>query len=49
MSSAPHRRVVAAAVPFHELLDGPKQATPPAPRFPALRAFILARTAAGSR
>ncbi|MDE0446732.1 MAG: threonine synthase [Spirochaetaceae bacterium] len=35
--------------PLQALLDRPKQATPLAPGFPALRAFILARTAAGSR
>ena len=34
--------------PLQELLDRPKQATPLAPSFPALRAFILARTAAGT-
>jgi len=34
--------------PLQELLDRPKQATPLAPNFPALRAFILARTAAGA-
>ena len=34
--------------PLQELLDRPKQATPLAPSFPALRAFILARTAAGA-
>ena len=41
--------MVSATVPSHELPDRPKQATPLAPRFPDLRAFILARTAAGSR
>ena len=35
--------------PLQELLKRPKQATPLEPSFPALRAFILARTAAGSR
>ena len=49
MPAAPHRGVVTAAVGFHELLDRPKQATPLAPSFPAVRAFILARAAAGSR
>ncbi|MDE0228099.1 MAG: threonine synthase, partial [Spirochaetaceae bacterium] len=34
--------------PLQELLDRPKQATPLAPSFPALRAFILAQTAAGA-
>ena len=34
--------------PLQELLDRPKQATPLAPSFPALRAFILAQTAAGT-
>ncbi len=34
--------------PLRELLDRPKQATPLAPSFPALRAFILAQTAAGA-
>ena len=35
--------------PLQELLDRPKQATPLPPRFPDLRAFILARTGAGGR
>ena len=35
--------------PLQELLERPKQATPLEPSFPALRAFILAQTAAGSR
>ena len=48
MPPAPHRGVVAAAVRFHELLECAKQATPLAPSFPALRAFIVSRTAAGS-
>ena len=34
--------------PLQELLDRPKQATPLPPSFPDLRAFILARTAAGA-
>ena len=34
--------------PLQELLERPKQATPMAPRFPDLRAFILARTAASA-
>ncbi len=34
--------------PLQELLNRPKQATPLPPRFPALRAFILDRTAAGA-
>ena len=34
--------------PLQELLGRPKQATPLAPSFPALRAFILAQTAAGA-
>ena len=35
--------------PLQELLECPKQATPLAPSFPDLRAFILARTAAARR
>ena len=35
--------------PLQELLERPKQATPLEPSLPALRAFILAQTAAGSR
>ncbi len=35
--------------PLQELLERPKQATPLEPSFAALRAFILAQTAAGSR
>ena len=35
--------------PLQELLERPKQATPMEPSFPALRAFVLAQTAAGSR
>ena len=34
--------------PLQELLERPKQATPLAPSFPDLRAFILAQTAAGA-
>ena len=34
--------------PLQELLERPKQATPLAPSFPDLRAFILAQTAARS-
>ena len=34
--------------PLQELLERPRQATPLAPRFPDLRAFILSQTAAGA-